>query len=933
MTSQKDIQSLIAAIDSILPKVGTRLPWSKPSDIKLIRQVLERVRSHLVSLQTNRGVVPEQFPGATIPTQPGVAQQMAQAVAQEMTVLRTDLIQPLRTELSELQHERNSLIREIRQLETAKQQLESESQQYAAQAQLISKLSQEIIQRCTEGLTQQLTQVFVDAESRGDSRTSTPEGIAPAPSAQGKSQSMMHPQERLEHLRQLQKQSDQLLTTLDANQRVIFETLQRNLHGYQESLSQGLDKMYSLSVQGEMLFTALVNRLAQQLGRETSTMLQSPLQLTDSVHPANPTASQTIPEALHTDAIRLTPQTLTPSPNPFTQFSPSQLIEPHSLTPESTAASTRDSGLGSDATDSLQGLSESLNQDILPGNLRSEDWEINERLDFLNLDLELEDEDNMDTLIQMDIGPQSSLLAPEAEATNEQTGNPQNPSSNLDNSSGAVVDPNLWMSQPPQELSPSIPPSLRKSSDVRREIDELYESLFGVGSLTDTSQLDESKTATPPPLASDTDSLADLDESQIPEAREISSTDSIHPLSTQLEDALFEGLTDPASESPHTPPLDWSDGQDVESWDALFFDDAAPQSSSEAAIQAETPVVPSSITPASNLEQASDPEGIKTITALTDLFEEMGLNSLGSTVTTDSTSAATVQGVNAPSSNNGSQASLDEDEYIPASPEEDLLTAEDLESEPDREILLEQSTLQQLSNDLYSFEGSEYGDFLSQTEQLFSDSDLDLPITETPPSQTNPPNHWFPISEELLAEDWEEFALDDVFEPDTRSSSEIFTTPELSTLESEQAATDENENAATVLPEAESESSDLSTPVAQDAVTSDFDPNLFPSEVLDLDQPQDENLGSAGLDGIAESEESLALEDETFVEMVWNDEFIDDPIVDITPSSELEFELNRVAEVMLDEELANSEEAGEVGYDVLIEDDASDPDSGDTAFR
>jgi hypothetical protein len=103
--------------------------------------------------------------------------------------------------------------------------------------------------------------------------------IAPATSNRGKVGRVMQPQERLEQLRQLQVQSDQLLTTLDANQRVIFEALQRNLQSYQESLSQGLEKMHSLGVQGEMLFTALVNRLAQQLGREASTILQSSLQV------------------------------------------------------------------------------------------------------------------------------------------------------------------------------------------------------------------------------------------------------------------------------------------------------------------------------------------------------------------------------------------------------------------------------------------------------------------------------------------------------------------------------------------------------------------------------------------------------------------------------------------------------------------------------
>jgi hypothetical protein len=261
VTDRKDIQSLINDIDGILPQAGSRLPWSKPGDATRERQVLERVRSYLVSQQQNLATM--------TPAQAEVAQQIGQAVAQEMNILRANLMQPLQTELEALRQQRESLVQEIRQLEHTRQEMEALTQQKAVQQKFISEFSHELISRCTVSLTQQLAQIMGDLEARWVSNQATAETINSATANRGSGERVMLPQERLEQLRQLQLQSDRLLTTIDANQRVIFEALQRNLQSYQESLSQGLEKMHNLGVQGELLFTALINRLAQQLGRET----------------------------------------------------------------------------------------------------------------------------------------------------------------------------------------------------------------------------------------------------------------------------------------------------------------------------------------------------------------------------------------------------------------------------------------------------------------------------------------------------------------------------------------------------------------------------------------------------------------------------------------------------------------------------------------
>ncbi|MDP8963912.1 MAG: hypothetical protein M3O33_08000, partial [Cyanobacteriota bacterium] len=393
MTSHKDIQSLIDDIDGILPKAGSRLPWSKPSDVTRERRVLERVRSYLVSQQQTFATSSERSLVAITPAQAEVAQQIVQAVTQEMDVLRADLMQPLQADLEALRQQRESLVQEIRQLERARWEIDSQSQQKNAQQQFISEFSQELISRCTASLTQQLAQLMGDLDARLVSSEAIDQTMGSASSDRTQVGTAMLPPDRIEQRRQLQGQSDRLLSTLEANQRVIFETLQRNLQSYQESLSQGLEKMHDLGMQGEMLFTALVNGWAQQLGRDASTILRSSMQVSDAT---GQTSSDTL---LPSEVMRGSEQ------NSLLAQLPSQQES------QSLAANTQEAI--ENAANPLQRLSESLAEDKVPKNLSAEDWEIIEGLDSENLGIELDDSDRIDTFLQQDIDPPSSLSSDE----------------------------------------------------------------------------------------------------------------------------------------------------------------------------------------------------------------------------------------------------------------------------------------------------------------------------------------------------------------------------------------------------------------------------------------------------------------------------------------------------------------------------------------
>ncbi|NEQ80672.1 MAG: hypothetical protein F6K26_10565, partial [Moorea sp. SIO2I5] len=289
MTAQTDIQSLIADIDHILHKPDFPLPWFKSGDLAAAHQVLRKVRSYLVSQQQKLGVESEKTSTTVTPSQTGVTtsvqegvQQILQAVTQEMNLVRTDLTKPLQVELEALQQQRESLVREIQHLESTKQQLDYYTKQQTANVQFASDyFSQGLINRLVESLTQKLSQILANWEAHLKKNPTSDDSINRLPSNQDEIVAVVERQQVIEQIQQLQKQSDQLIQNIDVNQRLIFETLHRDLQGYQESLSQELEKMHSLGIQGEMLFAAFVNRLAQQLGREASSVWPSSQQPTD----------------------------------------------------------------------------------------------------------------------------------------------------------------------------------------------------------------------------------------------------------------------------------------------------------------------------------------------------------------------------------------------------------------------------------------------------------------------------------------------------------------------------------------------------------------------------------------------------------------------------------------------------------------------------
>lgn len=231
MTAQKEqIQALITEIDSVLQRTTPRLPWVMSGEVAQQRQVLERVRNYLVALQQSDSR-PAEFPwltggGAFEGPAEQSSQQLMQALLQEMGYLRANL-----------------------------------SQFAPNQQQFTADLVQILLGRLQDSVAQQIAQALNAAGNPALGYGHNP-ALGGGALVNGEGQGLPV------------RRSDQMMVNLDATLNIVFESLQRNIQAYQESLERGIERMHSLGQQGEMTLKVLLNQLTQQLKADIIAQLQ-----------------------------------------------------------------------------------------------------------------------------------------------------------------------------------------------------------------------------------------------------------------------------------------------------------------------------------------------------------------------------------------------------------------------------------------------------------------------------------------------------------------------------------------------------------------------------------------------------------------------------------------------------------------------------------
>nr|WP_199306655.1 hypothetical protein [Anabaena sphaerica] len=272
---------MIADIDNLLANSGNRLSKLLSGQGQEERDVLQRVRDFLVTL--NESETPAETPPEQSQTAPlssllarYVEQEQNQTAShsyqsqQEQTNFTAEqlkdeisaLLQPLQAELSGLLQERASLVQEIRQLEQKRLQNYSLTQQLANQEQIITEFLQVLISRLVPNLIPYLTRNAPNPLSLTTGEHNPEIGNSAI-------QSVLESVEGVERLASLSRELDQRLLSLDGTVNFVFGALESNINTYYQSLSQALARMHSQGMQSEQLMANFLNNLNQNLQQQS----------------------------------------------------------------------------------------------------------------------------------------------------------------------------------------------------------------------------------------------------------------------------------------------------------------------------------------------------------------------------------------------------------------------------------------------------------------------------------------------------------------------------------------------------------------------------------------------------------------------------------------------------------------------------------------
>jgi hypothetical protein len=290
-----EIQTLIAEIDSLLN--NKRLSKLLASEGQQPRQILEKIRNFLASCTDTETAT--STPENNEPKQqrhlspllarfivrnnhsPAVQQNQPNQVEVNVNCAEANafssLLAPLQAELQSLLQERANLVQEIRQLEQRRIQSYSLTQQLANQERIITDFLQALTSHLGVSFQPQNSSMLTDSSPQQQlslggagfpkheeqqQLVDNTENMQPPLSS---SFSSLQSPEQLQRLTNLAQELDRRLLALDGSVNVVFESLQRNIHAYSESLSQALARMYTKGLQGEQLLSGLIDNLAQQM--------------------------------------------------------------------------------------------------------------------------------------------------------------------------------------------------------------------------------------------------------------------------------------------------------------------------------------------------------------------------------------------------------------------------------------------------------------------------------------------------------------------------------------------------------------------------------------------------------------------------------------------------------------------------------------------
>ncbi|HEY9873186.1 MAG TPA: hypothetical protein V6D12_07105, partial [Candidatus Obscuribacterales bacterium] len=619
-----------------------------------------------------------------------------------------------------------------------------------------------------------------------------------------------------------------LLMTLDSTLALVFETLQRNIDSYQQSLSQGLENMYNLGQKSEVMVTALVNQLTEQVRRSTIKQIsesasKKEVQAKNSPPesflppPSKSGAGRSVIDAANRSASAKPPTQKENSPGRHLPYPGTELQEKQPL-----------GGLGSGTSEFSSAQQSRLSEPTSPK------WE-SFKLDFNNLGVEPIEDEEIDIFLQREIDSLTSLPVVENVKTPKPTGRQDIDSQPV---SGRVEVPPTVQPQPKTAgtgASKQVEDSEQFTfSGDREEIKALYESLFGED-VSSPEEPDNSTSLPTPAVAEDPTTVSSVLEPQL-ETTIVQQPDLPAAL---LPDSSAEVLL--TQEGQESEPIETitaltdlfplftveSDSMPAPI-DAILSESVAEESLNQPEPDPESyPVVVDDMyIPASPREELlgiDEPRSEPDIELLLDLDTLQKLSE-------DLSSFEMADRENFQAQEDLLETSAD----YPMSEELSSLEIADREDFQAQEDLQETSADYPMSEELSSLEMADREDFQAQEDLLETTADYQMNPALPEATPANQKTQQFTLSHEILIEDWDDSPLDswtvdgyDAETPpeETDTSSLVL---EVNSLASEDEAITNQEVV------------DPTTPANMLPSEEDFDPYLFPSEPLNPDPPMRE---------------------------------------------------------------------------------------------
>jgi hypothetical protein len=704
VTSRTDeIHKLIADIDNLLANSGNRLTKLVSGQGSQERDVLQKIRDFLVKLNESEASEeitpnPSEAPLSSLlaryveqENQQQVysshsQQEQSKFIGEQFKDEISVLLKPLQAELTGMLQERAALIQEIRQLEQKRLQNYSLTQQLANQEQIITEFLQVLVSRLVPNLIPYLTRNVTNSPSltTGEyNQEVTKSAIQP----------ILESADGVERLASLARELDQRLLSLDGTVNIVFQSLERNINTYHQSLSQALARMHSQGMQGEQMMANLLKNLTEYL-QQQSPDTQSFIFGIDTGTIASSRLSSPLlePQVVADHVEELTPDIAADSQETPTVEDLDSVLSELILTETFTSANelqeklTPDIAADSQETPTVEDLDSVLSELILTETFTSAN-ELQEKLtpDIAADSQETPTVEDLDSVL-------SELILTETFTFADKLQEKLTPDIAADSQETPTVEDldSVLSELTLNELQP-------ESAD---EVDQLYASLFGGESSKNTT----TDTITLPIVKNEVSTLDQMFElvSQMAESISPSSISSIIP--DEQEDDLLslnyvQSENSTISDQQDNPLPEIPDifteatTQASELWgESLLAEDSQPQ-----AEFASVPTVSVSL-----------PDSIDTITVLTDLLVDVGdkepvveVLSVEDSVETTTNKTSILA---SPVENQTKNSDLLATTYIIASPDENLLSLENSETEGVPEIVLNEAQLQQLDRDLANFD-------------------------------------------------------------------------------------------------------------------------------------------------------------------------------------------------------------------------------------